>query len=101
MAEGEIWRDPKGNPLKFQDGDYVRIDLTSGRHIFPFLEGYVRGYDLCGTGDAYEVAYELFKMGHNPLRWVKEEVLTPAPPLVPHEHRKAGSCGICGQETER
>jgi hypothetical protein len=98
VSEREVWRDPNGSPLKFQDGDYVRIDTSSNpdrMYTLPFLEGYVRGYDLVGIDGVYSAAYELFKMGDHPLRWVREEFLEKAPELIPHAHR-GGFCGICG-----
>lgn len=99
MVEREVWRDPNGNPLKFQDGDYVRIDTSSNpdqAYSLPFLEGYVRGYDLSGVDGVYSAAYELFKMGHNPLCWVREYALNKVNEALPHTcHGRV--CGICGQ----
>ncbi|MFE0472631.1 hypothetical protein ACFW2V_13550 [Streptomyces sp. NPDC058947] len=98
MTARDVWRDPDGNPLKYQDGDYVRIDISSNparASGLPFLEGYVRGYNLMGVDGGYEAAYELFRVGANPLRWVREEFLSKTSELLPHEHR-GGFCGLCG-----
>jgi hypothetical protein len=99
----DIWTDPLGNPLAFQNGDYVRID-TSGHpqraYTLPFLEGYIRGYDLhvveVGGITTCSAAYELFKMGHSPLQWVREKYLSKAPELLPHQCIPPFPCGICG-----
>ena len=102
MSKGEGWRDPNGDPLKFQDGDYVRIDTSSNpdrAHVLPFLEGYVRGYDLSGADGVYSAAYELFQMGHNPLCWIREGVLTKVPEALPHSCQ-GRVCGICGGGTQ-
>jgi len=99
VSKGEGWRDSNGDPLKFQDGDYVRIDTSSNpdrAHTLPFLEGYVRGYDLLGVDGVYSAAYELFKMGHNPLRWVREDVLDKVAEALPHTCPTGRECGICG-----
>jgi hypothetical protein len=98
VSEREVWRDPNGNPLKFQSGDYVRIETSSNPEAgsrLPFREGYVRGYSLSGVGGVYGAAYELFKMGDPPLRWVREGFLEKVPELIPHVHH-GGFCGICG-----
>jgi hypothetical protein len=100
MAENEreVWRDLDGNPLKFQDGDYVQIETASNParvHTLPFLEGYVRGYNISEDGRGVSVAYELFKMGHSPLQFVREEFLTKVAESLPHTcHGRV--CGICG-----
>lgn len=98
MSDGEIWRDFDGNPLKFQNGDYVRIDISSNldqAYSLPFREGYVRGYDLSEADGVCSAAYELFKAGDSPLRWVREKFLEKVPELLPHTcHGKI--CGLCG-----
>ncbi|MCP9209571.1 hypothetical protein [Streptomyces cucumeris] len=98
MLDDAIWRDPNGSPLKFQNGDYVRID-TSDRperqYTLPFLNGYVRGYDLSGVDGAYECAYELFKMGAV-LPGVREKFLIKVSELLPHVCPDGRRCGICG-----
>lgn len=99
MNERQIWRDPNGDPLQFQDGDCVRIDTSSNpdrANSLPFLEGYVRGYNLSGIDGVYSAAYELFRMGHNPLRWVRETVLVKATEILPHTCPAGRGCGICG-----
>lgn len=91
------WLNGAGQPLKFQDGDYARIDVSHNpAHGLPFLSGYVRGYDLSGVTGHESVAYELYRMGHHPLQWVKEEFLAPASEDVPHKHYGTRRCGICG-----
>lgn len=93
-GDREIWRDPNGVKLKFQDGDYVRINASEPDRL-QFLSGYVRGYDLFGIDDEYSAAYELHRMGHSPLQWVKEEALEKVPEQMPHTcHGEV--CGICG-----
>lgn len=91
----ETWRLPDGRPMKFQDGDYVRIE-ASDPHALPFLSGYVRGFDMWTDGEEVSVAYELFKMGHNALVGVKEEVLAPATPPLGNHTCVGRICGICG-----
>lgn len=103
-----LWLDFDGKPLEFQDGDYVRIDVADypeAAASLPFLEGYVRGYDLSrwdgqnGSGGA--AAYELYRLGDNPLRWVRQEFLTPAPPPFGEGHGRGAHqdgtrCDLCG-----
>lgn len=99
MTESDIWRMPNGGPLRFQSGDYVRIDTTDRpdrAYTLPLTEGYVRGYDLSEVDGVYKVAYELFKMGHSPLRWVREDVLTKVAEALPHTCPAGRECGICG-----
>jgi hypothetical protein len=98
------WEDFDGSPLKFADGDYVRIDTSKhpeSAASLPFLSGYVRGYDLSMIEGVGSAAYELFKVGHNPLCWVKEEflVLTPGQFGISHgkgAHTNGESCHLCG-----
>lgn len=95
----EIWRNGNGDPLAFQAGDYVEIDTTSRpdrAYTLPFLSGYVRGYTLSEGDGGSSVAYELFRMGENPLRWVREEFLVKAPEPIPHACPAGQQCGICG-----
>lgn len=93
------WTDSNGNPLKFQEGDPVRIDTSSNpAHGLPFTSGYVRGYNLqVQEGSGTSVAYELYRMGHHPLRWVKEEFLSLAPDPHKHAHPSGRKCQICGK----
>lgn len=99
MPDREIWRDPNGSPLKFQDGDYVRIDTSSHPERasrLPFLAGYVRGYDAFISDAGADVGYELFSMGNPRLHGVKEEVLEKAPDPFSGHVCYGGVCGICG-----
>ena len=100
----EPWHDFDGTPLKFEDGDYVRIDISDNparATELPFLEGYVRGYDTSERDGISSVAYELFKVGHNPLRWVREKFLSLTPGQFGINHGKGAhgngeSCHLCG-----
>lgn len=90
-----MWKHDDGTPLKFQDGDYVKIDISEHperAYSLPFRSGYVRGYDISGPDQS--VGYQLVKMGHNPLEFVKEHFLTKIPEDIPHTC-VPGSCGIC------
>lgn len=94
------WTDFDGNRLTFQNGDYVRINTPAGTAL-PFLSGYVRGFNLSDAGTGTKVAYELYKMGNNPLRYVKEECLErTSPPFDPGHaarvHAPGLVCGLCG-----
>lgn len=98
VISNDVWRDPNGKPLKFQDGDYVRIE-TEGRGdcVLPFLSGYVRGCELYGAEGVCSASYDLFKMGESPLPGtVREEVLIKAPDPFPGHVHHGRVCGICG-----
>jgi hypothetical protein len=105
---GTEWTLPDGTPLKYQDGDYVRIDVEPGSPSalrLPFLGGYVRGYSaVIGDGGPAKVAYALFKVGHNLLNGVREEKLLPAHPQFGDGHGRAAHqggevCHLCGANT--
>lgn len=100
MTATTTWTAPDGTPLKFQRGDYVRIDTTDRpdrAHTLPFLSGYVQGYDLLEQSDGtWSVAYELHKMGHNPLCYVREKFLRNVLEDIPHKCSRPSPCGICG-----
>jgi hypothetical protein len=100
VPEREVWVDFDGNPLKFQYGDYVRIDISSNparAHGVPFLEGYVRGYSLSQVSDrTCSAAYELFQLGNPPLRYVLEGVLVRAEERLPHSCPSGRECPLCG-----
>jgi hypothetical protein len=99
------WVLPNGEKLKFQDGDFVRIDISSNPEaatMLPFLSGYVRGYDASiEDGAPAKVGYALFKVGHNMLVGVKEERLVKAPSQfgITHgqgAHQDGRACHLCG-----
>lgn len=99
----EIWSLPDGTPLKFQDGDYVRIDVDPGSPSalrLPFLGGYVRGYDaVIEDGGPAKVAYALFKVGNNLLNGVREDRLILASPQFGEghgAHPDGRACHLCG-----
>lgn len=93
------WLNGSGKPLKFQDGDHVRIDVSHNpAHSLPFLTGYVRGYSVSGYAGKESVAYELYRMGHPPLCWVREKFLILVPESLPHKHYPERSCRICGKD---
>lgn len=99
------WELPNGEKLKFQSGDFVRIDTSSNPEAagrLPFLSGYVRGYDaLIEDGAPAKVAYELFKVGHNMLVGVREDRLVKAPSQFGITHGRGAhgdgkACHLCG-----
>ena len=49
VSEREVWRDSNGSPLKFQEGDHVRI--TSRESFFP--AGFVYAYSESADGITY------------------------------------------------
>jgi hypothetical protein len=103
MAGTKIWTLPDGTPLKYQDGDYVRIDVDPGSASalrLPFLSGYVRGYGATveDNGPTW-VTYTLFKVGNNLLVGVKEERLVPVAPQFDESHgahADGRACSVCG-----
>lgn len=113
MAGTETWLGSDGLPLEFQDGDYVRVDLSVAKpttvYDLPFLEGYVRGFDISTVDGVDSVAYYLFKVGHNLMGAVREEVLKIAKSPYGSVHDRGGheqvalrfhagkrDCGLCG-----
>lgn len=94
------WLMPDGTPMRFQDGDHVRIDTTGvGRTSLPFVTGYVRGYDAVTTDGITRVGYTLYNLGNPELHGVKEEKLTPSlPPFGEPCGKGHGivSCHLCG-----
>lgn len=100
---GTEWTLPDGTPLKYQRGDYVRIDVEPGSPSalrLPFLSGYVRGYSAVIEDDGpAKVAYSLFKLGNNLLNGVREEKLIPAPAQFDASHGvhpDGKPCHLCG-----
>lgn len=98
-----MWELPDGTPLKYQNGDYVQVDIDPGSASalrLPFLSGYVRGYDATiEDGGPAKVAYSLFKVGNNLLVGVKEERLIPAAPQFGDSHgvhADGKPCHLCG-----
>lgn len=96
------WLLPNGLPTRFQDGDYVRIEASpQSAQALPFISGYVRGQDMWIDGDDVKIAYTLFKVGHNPLVGVKEEVLVAGVGQfgIGHgrgAHGNGEQCALCG-----
>jgi hypothetical protein len=99
------WTLPGGQEMKFQDGDYVEIDISSNPETatrLPFLSGYVRGYDaLVIEGEEPKVAYTLFKLGNNPLVGVREDRLKKVPAQFGIDHGRGAhgdgrACPLCG-----
>lgn len=106
-----VWRhEDDGTPLKFQDGDFVRVTNPSAPYELPFYRGYVRGYDISTVTEddgpflkeTVSVGYELYRMGHNPLCWVPEErlELDEVPDFDDGTHGKnhteGAVCHLCG-----
>ncbi len=104
FAASGSWAHGDGTPLKFQNGDYVAIDTTeypAALASLPFTSGYIRGYNLSTVNGISSVAYELFKVGHNPLCYVREEFLDLAPSQFGVRHGKGAhgngrGCALCG-----
>jgi hypothetical protein len=102
MADG--WTLPEGGELKYQDGDFVRIDITSNpeaAYSLPFLSGYVRGYDALTVDGKTSVAYGLYSVGNHPLNGVREDRLVRAvsPFGIGHgrgAHGDGKACHLCG-----
>lgn len=98
------WEAPEGMPLRFQDGDFVRIDTSSNPEAatrLPFLSGYVRGFDAMTADGVTTVAYELYSIGNNPLHGVREDRLNPAPAPFGSGHGRGAHgdgkrCDLCG-----
>lgn len=94
MTEADVWRDPNDDPLKFQDGDPVKINWSEPLHPLvqdPIRQGWVRGYDLVtGQAPAYYVHY----FGREMLI-VERGLEKLASPPLPHTCH-GGVCGICG-----
>lgn len=98
---GTEWTLPDGTPLMYQDGDHVEIE-TANPAAMPFVTGYVRGYTatIPDDGEA-SVAYELFNVGNNPLRWVREDRLKKTSGRFGIRHGRGAhgngeSCHLCG-----
>ncbi|MBD3004616.1 hypothetical protein [Streptomyces sp. 5-10] len=93
----DIWM-ADGNPLKFQDGDRVKINRSPeypGR-----IDGWVRGYELLQEdGTSLEPTYDIYLSGDPLLCGVRESVLELQPPHMQQDHEHSVNrsfCGICG-----
>jgi hypothetical protein len=103
MAATDIW-EIDGKELKYQDGDYVRIDTSSNPEAaswLPFLSGYVRGFDASTVDGETTVAYTLYSIGNNPLHGVYEDRLVRAVGAYGIHHGRnmhddGNACGLCG-----
>lgn len=101
---GDVWTLPEGQELKYQDGDYVEIDLSSNPDAvfrLPFVSGYVRGYDALTVDGETSVTYSLFKVGNNVLNGVREDRLKKVPGQFGIAHGRGAhgdgrECALCG-----
>lgn len=95
---------PEGGELKYQDGDFVRIDTSSNPEAatrLPFLSGYVRGFEALTEDGVTSFTYTLYSVGNNPLVGVREDRLikTAGPYGIGHgrgAHADGKSCALCG-----
>lgn len=99
MTETE-WILPNGMPLRFQDGDHVKIE-TKDPAALRFTNGYVRGYEILTNGDDVDVTYGLYSVGNHPQVGVREDRLIkiPGPFGASHgrdAHRDGKRCNLCG-----
>ena len=103
MAGTDLW-EIDGKELKYQDGDYVRIDISSNPEAafrLPFLSGYVRGFDALTVDGETSVSYTLYNIGNNPLHGVREDRLIRATGGFGIHHGRdmhadGKACGLCG-----
>lgn len=95
------WMLPDGTPLKYQDGDHVEIE-TMDPAALPFISGYVRGYTATiMDGGKADVAYELFNVGNNPIKYVREDRLKKTFSRFGIDHGRGAhgggeACHLCG-----
>lgn len=103
MSGTDLWV-VDGKELKYQEGDFVRIDTSLNPEAatrLPFLSGYVRGFDALTRDGVTTVAYDLYSVGNNPLHGVREDRLikTCGPFGIDHgrgAHLNGKSCALCG-----